>query len=469
MANVEETPSLDDKPVDAVMGLRVNLEDLRQQIARAVVSGASQEQLSKLQERAVSIKNCIMFLDEAQAFCVSPPMPTGDIILGPGHATNVSHPRSAHVIPPDLPIWQWQGNIWRKEAEAHDSVEDLLDTFALIVESNGLSIDSSWSRLVPIKMNRDQRSWFNEVLKGRNLVWSEVRKIIVKTYAAQDVAQELEYMDQLLSLKMAAAESIEAFTDRFQRIRRAAKWDDDIKTATIYKRALPAFLRQEVSRSLLNLGRDQQDSVAKVAAKARMVLSSNLCSEVNPPPRQASVPVKSSSLSLSPNGTEASKYNPRNSHLLSNLQGITKKSSSPGNVKNKFHCAIHGPANHPTDKCNKYKDLLNRSPPLVNPSSTTNNSSMSFVSVAKRCYRCSGNVPWSREHAANCPRDKPYHGPTKAIRSVRLDTSRSNGNKPNLTITPQARPQQASSKVSSGDSNLMDVDDEGYPVNYDSR
>ncbi|KAG1530273.1 hypothetical protein G6F51_013889 [Rhizopus arrhizus] len=71
-------------------------------------------------------------------------------------------------------------------------------------------------------MNRDQRSWFNEVLKGRNLVWSEVRSIIVKTYAAQDVAQELEYMDQLLSLKMVPAESIEAFTDRFQRIRRAA-------------------------------------------------------------------------------------------------------------------------------------------------------------------------------------------------------------------------------------------------------
>ncbi|KAG1613951.1 hypothetical protein G6F44_013300 [Rhizopus delemar] len=92
---------------------------------------------------------------------------------------------------------------------------------------------------------------------------------------------------------------------------------------------------------------------------------------------------------------------------------------------------------------------------------------MSFVSVAKKCFRCSGNVPWSREHAAICPRDKPYHGPSKAIRSARLVTSSSNGSKLNLTITPQARPQQASSKVSSGDSNLMDVDDEGYPVNYD--
>ncbi|KAG1577308.1 hypothetical protein G6F48_012755 [Rhizopus delemar] len=408
------------------MGLRVTLEDLRQQIARAVVSGAPQEHLTRLQEQAVSIKNCIMFLDEAQAFCISPPVPTGDMILGSSNHTSTSYPRSAHVIPPDLPIWQWQGNVWRKEADVHDSVEDLLDTFALIIESNGLPIDSSWSRLVPIKMNRDQRSWFNEVLKGRNLAWSE-------------------------------------------RIRRAAKWDDDIRTASIYKRALPAFLRQEVSRSLLNLGRDQQGSVAKVAAKARMVLSSNLCSEVNPSPRQDPVPVKPSSLSLSSNGTEASKYNPRNSHLLSNLQGITKKSSFPGTIKNKFHCAIHGLANHPTDKCNKYKHLLSQSSSLVSPSSTTTNSSMSFVSVAKRCYRCSGNVPWSREHAAICPRDKPYHGSSKAIRSARLATSSSNGNKPNLTITPQARPQQAFSKVSSGDSNLMDVDDEGYPVSYDCK
>ncbi|KAG0817715.1 hypothetical protein G6F20_002154 [Rhizopus arrhizus] len=48
-------------------------------------------------------------------------------------------------------------------------------------------------------------------------------------------------------------ESIEAFTDRFQRTRRAAKWQDDIRTATLFKRALPIALYKEVSRSLLNL------------------------------------------------------------------------------------------------------------------------------------------------------------------------------------------------------------------------
>ncbi|EIE80639.1 hypothetical protein RO3G_05344 [Rhizopus delemar RA 99-880] len=473
MAIVEEAASTtsngfelkEDPSIDAVMGLRVTLTDLRQQIARAVVTGAPQEELTKLQEQAVNIKNCIQFLDDAQAFCITPPTPVGNAVFSPGFSNTAFNTRSAHIIPPDLPVWQWRGNVWRKDADVHDSVEDLLDTFSLIIESNGLSVDSSWSRLVPIKMNRDQRSWFNEVLKGRSLTWSEVRKIIVKTYAAQDVAQELEYMDQLLSLKMLPTESIEAFTDRFQRIRRAAKWDDDIRTASIYKRALPGFLRQEVSRSLLNLGRDQQDSVTKVAAKARMVLSSNLCSESGSSNRQESG-LKISSSPLLSKGTEASKYNPNNLETSNNQLGNGKRVSM-GSMKNKFRCAIHGIANHPTERCNKYKDLLKQNSSSVITPSAASNRSLSFVSVAKNCYRCLGNVPWSKEHAARCPRDKPYHGPTKAIRSVRLDTANSNGNKPNLTVTPQARPQQASSKVSSGDSNLMDVDDEGYPVSYD--
>ncbi|KAG1016978.1 hypothetical protein G6F26_012100 [Rhizopus arrhizus] len=374
----------EDSPTDAIMGLRVTLTDLRQQIARAV------------------------FLDDAQAFCITPPTPVGNAAFSSGLSSTAFNHRSAHIILPDLPVWQW---------------------------------------------------------RGRDLAWPEVRKIIDKAYAAQDVAQELEYMDQLLSLKMLPTESIEACTDRFQRIRRAAKWDDDIRTASIYKRALPSFLRQKISRSLLSLGRDQQDSVAKAAAKARTVLSSNLCSESGSSNRQDSG-LKTSSSPLLSKGTEASKYNPNNSEASNNQLGNLKRISM-GSMKNKFRCAIHGIANHPTERCNKYKDLLEQNSSSVISLPAISNRPLSFISAAKNCYRCLGNVPWSKEHAARCPRDKPYHGPSKAIRSVRLDTSRSNGSKPNLTITPQARPQQASSKVSSGDSNLMDVDDEGYPVNYD--
>ncbi|KAG1017316.1 hypothetical protein G6F43_014432 [Rhizopus delemar] len=76
---------VEDPTVDAVMGLRVTLESLSQQIARAVVAGATQEDLLKLQERAVNIQNCIKFLDEAQfwslkqkfSFSLGSPYPFG--------------------------------------------------------------------------------------------------------------------------------------------------------------------------------------------------------------------------------------------------------------------------------------------------------------------------------------------------------------------------------------------------------
>ncbi|EIE79073.1 hypothetical protein RO3G_03778 [Rhizopus delemar RA 99-880] len=459
MAIVEEAASTtsngfelkEDPSIDAVMGLRVTLTDLRQQIARAVVTGAPQEELTKLQEQAVNIKNCIQFLDDAQAFCITPPTPVGNAVFSPGFSNTAFNTRSAHIIPPDLPVWQWRGNVWRKDADVHDSVEDLLDTFSLIIESNGLSVDSSWSRLVPIKMNRDQRSWFNEVLKGRSLTWSELKNWNTWTSSCH--------------LKCFQPSPLKPLQIDFNVFEKAAKWDDDIRTASIYKRALPAYYVRKVSRYLVNLGRDQQDSVTKVAAKARMVLSSNLCSESGSSNRQESG-LKISSSPLLSKGTEASKYNPNNLETSNNQLGNGKRVSM-GSMKNKFRCAIHGIANHPTERCNKYKDLLKQNSSSVITPSAASNRSLSFVSVAKNCYRCLGNVPWSKEHAARCPRDKPYHGPTKAIRSVRLDTANSNGNKPNLTVTPQARPQQASSKVSSGDSNLMDVDDEGYPVSYD--
>ncbi|KAG0892305.1 hypothetical protein G6F33_014006 [Rhizopus arrhizus] len=95
----------EDPSVDAVMGLRVTLENLRQQIARAVVAGATQEDLLKLQERAVNIQNCIKFLDEAQAFCVPPHPSTNDATFSSGISSRNPHPRLDHLIPSDLPVW----------------------------------------------------------------------------------------------------------------------------------------------------------------------------------------------------------------------------------------------------------------------------------------------------------------------------------------------------------------------------
>ncbi|KAG0733485.1 hypothetical protein G6F16_011670 [Rhizopus arrhizus] len=111
MATIENSQIEDNSPVDPVTGLRVTLEGLRQQIARAVISGASQEDLRKLQERAVSIKNCIVFLDEAQTFCVTPSLSANESIPGPKLSNTTIYPRSDHIIPSDLPLMP-VGPVW---------------------------------------------------------------------------------------------------------------------------------------------------------------------------------------------------------------------------------------------------------------------------------------------------------------------------------------------------------------------
>ncbi|KAG1533488.1 hypothetical protein G6F49_013520 [Rhizopus delemar] len=119
MDNVGKTPTtvessqMEDSHVDAVMNLRVTLENLRQQIARAVVAGAAQEDLLKLQERAVNIQNYIKFLDEAQAFCVPPPPAISEASFSADLSNRNHPPRLNHLIPSDLPVWQWRvGLVW---------------------------------------------------------------------------------------------------------------------------------------------------------------------------------------------------------------------------------------------------------------------------------------------------------------------------------------------------------------------
>ncbi|CEG83852.1 hypothetical protein RMATCC62417_18109 [Rhizopus microsporus] len=335
---------------DAIEILWLTLKNLTQKLARGVALNDFSEELKALQDEIIRIKHCILSLNEAQAVCINPSSIANSSLSTPGPIFQQPASRLDHLIPAGLPVRQWRGNEWKEDADVQDSVEDLLDSFSLIVASNGLNLDKNWARLIPIKMNRDQRSWFIESLNGRNLTWLGVRKLIIKTYAAQDVAQELDHMDQLLSLKMTLAES---------RIRRAAKWKDDIRTATIFKRSLPAFLRQEAPPSLLHLGRDQQDSVNKVAAKAHMILSSNICqneSSTSWSAPSSAAPANNRSTSGSnvrTLSTESSRHTPKDAHR-SNILGVSKASST----KNKFQCAVHGLANHSIEKCKRYKALL---------------------------------------------------------------------------------------------------------------
>ncbi|EIE79957.1 hypothetical protein RO3G_04662 [Rhizopus delemar RA 99-880] len=394
---------------DALSILRQQLQEVSQRFARGVSNHLPMDQLESLRNEASHIANCIKYLLEVQKYCDPPKVETTQ------QSVNQSSNRFDDFIPNDLPTWQWVGNVWRMDVKDHDSVEDLLDTFALIVSSNGLAIDQHWMRLVPIKMNRDQKSWFNEVLKGRSLNWDEARSITVNTYATQDVAQTLNNIDQLLTIKMQQNESIKAFPDRCQRIRRAAKWQDDIRTAALFKRALPVALYKEVSCSLLNLPLNQQDSVCKVSAKVHTVISSNICNDE----------------------TMAAGVTKRNI--------TTQSSANPISFVSGADKSMHNPKN------------------ASGPSKANLNSSLSqnvLFMVMKNCFKCSVNVPWSPDHAATCSRDKVkrFNGPTKAFRSARFSG-------------PHNRSKHLPAAVNLNDQEhshgSMDIDLSSLPTNYD--
>ncbi|KAI7902104.1 uncharacterized protein BX663DRAFT_561692 [Cokeromyces recurvatus] len=255
---------------DAIEHLWETLRNLSQELTRGVVNNIASEKSTALQDEANRITGCIKQRME-------------------------------------------------KDSNVQGSVEDLLDTFALVVDSKGLNLDHSWGRLMSIRMNRDQLPWFNETLKGHYLIWKEVRSIVINTYASQNLAQEINNMDKLLSLKVQPNESIEAFTDRFQRIRRAAKWEDVIRTAIIFK----------------------------LVAKARMILSSKICAE------DSGMIYSSSARKSFPTAThgspgisfvcspQASKPNNQVHRNNSATLGISPKSSMQIATKTKYNCIIH--------------------------------------------------------------------------------------------------------------------------------
>ncbi|KAG1082466.1 hypothetical protein G6F42_022568 [Rhizopus arrhizus] len=291
----------------------------------------------------------------------------------------------------------------------------------------------------------------------RTLNWDEARSIIVNTYATQDVAQTLNNIDQLLTIKMEQNESIEAFTDRFQRIRRAAKWQDDIRTAALFKRALPIALYKEVSRSLLNLPLNMQDSVCKVSAKARTVISSNIC---NDEAMAAGVTKRNviNQSSASPisfvSGAEKSMHHPKNASGPSK-QGQTQ-------FKPRSKCLVHGNGNHTTEQCKVLKRIA-----TANTANTANTATTAIkvtppTITKKNCYKCSANVPWSPDHVTTCSRDKVkrFNGPTKAFRSARFSGlhNRSKHSPAAVNLNDQEHSHGS-----------MDVDISSLPTNYDYK
>lgn len=401
------------------------LQELIDRITVGCIAGMDPLELTTLMAQAETQSRSIRQLEELSAVASSTPT-TIPATIPSVPAPSILAPRN-RFIPADLPTWQWTGNVWNDSAVVHDTVEDLLSVFEMMVQSNGLDLDADWSRLAPIRMSADQRSWYNESLRNQGYPWDVARAMIIETYAAEHQDNVAQLVEELVVMRMSVEESVESFTDRFHRVRRAAKWENNLVAAIVYKRALPDALMNEIDRALLITPLSAADNISKITTIARKIMASNIGLGLSPlsarsGPRPSSRP--SSSISFL-RGTSASRHNPANardsspssssSSAASSSSGRSGRSGrSNGVTKTKKTCILHKSGNHSTEECNMVTRLIGQhapSHPAPVHQAPASTSGAFFGPRSARsssmCRNCNGNVPHSREHFDVCPRDSP--------------------------------------------------------------
>ncbi|OAD67613.1 hypothetical protein PHYBLDRAFT_173945 [Phycomyces blakesleeanus NRRL 1555(-)] len=119
--------------------------------------------------------------------------------------------KKSMVVPSNLPFLQLCTETRVKQnRDVFDSVYDFCQEFTMVLESHSLSLDSCWERLLPICLNKEERSWFEDKLKG-------------KAY------KRFLNMGRVWKMMQKKGESVRAFGAKFQTARRQASLEDGIQ------------------------------------------------------------------------------------------------------------------------------------------------------------------------------------------------------------------------------------------------
>ena len=70
----------------------------------------------------------------------------------------VAATNSKAIVPTDLPLLQWTGNVCDSSKTVFSSIHECLDRFEDIIESYSQDINFHWCRLLPRMLSPDQRS-----------------------------------------------------------------------------------------------------------------------------------------------------------------------------------------------------------------------------------------------------------------------------------------------------------------------
>ncbi|KAI8987935.1 hypothetical protein BDF20DRAFT_998478 [Mycotypha africana] len=141
--------TLEDVSIDT---LRFRLKQVSNGIAHGILYNFAPEAMETLEAESERLVRCIRYMEEVQRLHSPAPLLA--------HQHHQSDATNDSRIPMDLPYWQWNGlgNKWHPESIMYETIEDVLEIFEMQVNAASLNLDIHWQRLMPLRMNRDQRS-----------------------------------------------------------------------------------------------------------------------------------------------------------------------------------------------------------------------------------------------------------------------------------------------------------------------
>ncbi|KAG2215670.1 hypothetical protein INT45_009686, partial [Circinella minor] len=296
------------------------------------------------------------------------------------------------IVPSDLPLLQWTGNVYDNSKTVFASIHECLDRFEDIIESYGQDINVNWCRLLPRMLSPDQRSWFIDNLKPHAaLDWSFARKTFVNKYGIQDADRQAQYMQELFSLKMGRDDSVEQYTDHFHKLRREAGCEDNRVMAALYIKSLLPELSQHVTLGQAHLSPDKRATIDHAANLARRMYGNVVHSKYS---KQVAA---SSDSSLSSSAVLVAASGPSFA-----VSGKRNKGKKRADTK---HCRLHGAGRHSSEECRVLSSLQTggnagkvvKFAGSLSAGRPAGSSGGLSSSGKKNCFKC-GFVPWKQGH-----------------------------------------------------------------------
>ncbi|KAG2213212.1 hypothetical protein INT45_001555 [Circinella minor] len=297
---------------------------------------------------------------------------------------------SRTIVPTDLPLLQWTGNVYDVSKSVFSSIHECLDRFEDILESYNQDINVNWCRLLPRMLSPDQRSWFIDHLKPHAaLDWLFACKTLINKYGIQDADCQAQYMQELFSLRMGRDDSVELYTDWFHKLRREAGCEDNRVMAALFINLLLPELGQHVTLGQAHLSPDKRATIDHAANLARRMYGNVVHSKYS---KQVAA---SSDSSVS---TSAAAADPSFA-----VSGKKNKGKKRADAK---HCWLHGTGRHSSEECRALSSLQTGgnagkvtkiSGSLSGAHAAGSSSAGSSSSGKKNCFKC-GFVPWKQGH-----------------------------------------------------------------------